>query len=90
MNRLLLPLLLAVCLQLHAQYTYQNLSVHFLEKPNEAKAYTYENLRLYPVYAKDPFRNNFKNVGRYTPLPTAIQQKRCALPRGTKVALLTR
>jgi hypothetical protein len=76
MNRLLLSFLLTLSLQLHAQYTYQNLSVNFLENPDNAKAYTYEKLRLYPVYAKEPFKSNFKNVGHYTPLPTAIQQKK--------------
>ena len=41
-----------------AQYTYDKLQVNFLLTPAEQKSYSYENLRLYPVSA----RENFKRV----------------------------
>ena len=59
-----------------SQYTYQQLNVNFLQKDSEAKVYTYENLRLYPVYAKESFKSHFKNVGKYMPLTEAIQKKK--------------
>ena len=58
------------------QYTYNQLNVNFLEKASDAKTYTYENLRLYPVHAKDGFQKQFKNVGKYMSLPDAIQKKK--------------
>jgi hypothetical protein len=59
-----------------SQYTYKNLQVNFLESNETAKSFTYENLRLYPVYAKDSFRTIFKNVGKYTALQEAIQKNK--------------
>jgi hypothetical protein len=58
------------------QYTYQQLNVNFLQKEPDQKVYTYENLRLYPMYAKETFKSHFKNVGRYMPLTEAIQKKK--------------
>lgn len=72
----LLPLLLAVPFFSNGQYTYQQLNVNFLQKETDAKVYTYENLRLYPVYAKESFKSHFKNVGKYMPLTEAIQKKK--------------
>lgn len=59
-----------------SQYTYKNLQVNFLESNETAKSFTYENLRLYPVYAKDSFKTIFKNVGKYTALQEAIQKNK--------------
>ena len=59
-----------------SQYTYNQLNVNFLEKSADASNYTYENLRLYPVHAKDGFQKQFKNVGKYMSLPDAIQKKK--------------
>lgn len=71
------PLLLAVILALPAfclsQYTYQHLQVNFLETPTAANAYTYKHLRLYPVYAKESFRNQLNGIGKYTSLPDAVR-----------------
>ncbi|HYO23215.1 MAG TPA: DUF6569 family protein [Flavisolibacter sp.] len=67
---LVLPLL---CI---SQYTYQQLNVNFLQKESDATVYTFENLRLYPVYAKENFKSHFKNVGQYMPLTEAIQKKK--------------
>src|SRR4030095_5301569 len=55
-----------------AQYTYKNLEVNFLEKPNEPSAYTYGNLRIYPVRAKESFKKEFAGVGKYMTLKEAI------------------
>jgi hypothetical protein len=55
-----------------AQYTYKNLEVNFLEKPNESSVYTYGNLRIYPVRAKESFKKEFANVGKYMTLKEAI------------------
>lgn len=59
-----------------SQYTYKNLQVNFLESNETAKSFTYENLRLYPVYAKDSFKTIFKNIGKYTALQEAIQKNK--------------
>ena len=67
---LVLPM---VCL---CQYTYKNLQVNFLENAESAKNYTYGNLRLYPVYAKDSFKTVFNNVGKYTALQEAVQKNK--------------
>jgi hypothetical protein len=76
MKRFFFLALLGLSLQSSAQYTYQQLSVNFLEKESDAKAFTYENLRLYPVYAKAGFKTHFKNVGRFMPLTDALAKKK--------------
>lgn len=58
------------------QYTYNNLQVNFLETEDAAKAFTYDNLRLYPVYAKESFTSKFKTLGQYTSLQDALQLKK--------------
>jgi hypothetical protein len=83
---LILPL---TCL---AQYTYNNLQVNYLETPVLAKNYTYQNLRLYPVYAKESFKVQFKNLGKYMSLQEAIQKKKLKItekPGGGSVNNLT-
>ena len=59
-----------------AQYTYKNLDVNFLDKNNAAMSYTYENLRLYPVFAKEGFVNEFKSVGKYMTLQEALEKNK--------------
>jgi ARG and Rhodanese-Phosphatase-superfamily-associated Protein domain len=83
---LILPL---ICL---AQYTYNNLQVNYLEAPALAKNYTYQNLRLYPVYAKESFKAQFKTLGKYMSLQEAIQKKKLKItekPGGGSVNNLT-
>jgi ARG/rhodanese/phosphatase superfamily protein len=58
------------------QYTYQNLHVDFMEHSDGLKVNTYANLRLYPVYATDGFRNIIGSVGPYTSLQEAVQKKK--------------
>ena len=73
-----IPLLCMLALSVPAmcQYTSDKLQVNYLEKSSDAKAYTYENLRLYPVHANDAFRKQFKNVGNYLSLPEAISKNK--------------
>ena len=83
---LILPL---ICL---AQYTYNHLQVNFLETPALTKNYTYQNLRLYPVYAKESFKAQFKTLGKYMSLQEAIQRKKLKItekPGGGSVNNLT-
>jgi len=58
----------------YAQYTYKNLDVNFLEKANEASAFTYGNLRIYPVKARESFKKEFASIGKYMTLQEAIQK----------------
>jgi hypothetical protein len=59
-----------------SQYTYKNLQVNFLDNNETAKSFICQNLRLYPVYAKDSFKTIFKNVGKYMALQEAIQKNK--------------
>ena len=54
-----------------AQYNSKNLTIR-----DEAVQFTYKNLRLYPIYANQAFLDAHKNVGKYTPLQQAIEQKK--------------
>jgi len=58
------------------QYTYQNLQVNYLQTDAALKAYSFENLRLYPVYAKKSFIQTFGTVGKYMPLQEAVEKKK--------------
>lgn len=42
----------------------------------ELKKITYENLRLYPIIARDSFKLTFRNMARFTPLKQALAQKK--------------
>jgi hypothetical protein len=68
----LAAILLAMPFLCFSQYTYKNLSVNFLESKTDAANYTYDNLRLYPIYAKQTFKTEFKSLGKYTTLQQAI------------------
>lgn len=57
------------------------LNEHFLtynKTPDqqELKKYTYENLRLYPIIAKDSFKTVFRNLTKFTPLKQALADKK--------------
>ena len=71
MKKILLAIVVFPCI-CSAQYTYKNLEVNFLEKPNESSGYTYGNLRIYPVRAKESFKKEFAGVGNYVTLKEAI------------------
>jgi hypothetical protein len=74
MKIFLLLLFISCSVFCRAQYTYKNLSVNFLETPAESASYTFENLRLYPVYAKKSFTSQFNTVGKYMSLKDALQK----------------
>jgi len=71
MKKFLLAIVVFPCL-CSAQYTYKNLEVNFLDKANEASVYTFGNLRIYPVRAKENFRKEFASIGKYMTLNEAI------------------
>ncbi len=69
------PLLFITTL-LFAQYDYQHLDVKLDRTNEQLKPYTYENMRIYPIYAKENFTNANKNVGKYTPLNDALAKQK--------------
>lgn len=75
MKKIILVCLQALPLLCLAQYTYKNLAVNY-EDDATAKNYTYKNLRLYPIRAKESFRQEFRQVGKYTPLKEALEKKK--------------
>ena len=75
MKRILPLFLFVLPLFSLAQYTYKNLQVNFADA-NAAKSYEYGNLRLYPVYARPGFTNEFKTVGKYISLQEAIAKNK--------------
>jgi hypothetical protein len=76
MKKILLAGLVAFPTFCLAQYTYENLEVNFLETDAKAKYFTYENLRLYPIKARESFKSRFKNIGKYVPLKQALESKK--------------
>ena len=76
MKRITLASLLVMPFICIAQYTYKNLDVNFLETDKSVKEYTYENLRLYPVYAKEGFKTEFKSLGKYMTLQEALAKNK--------------
>lgn len=76
MKQTILAILLALPFIGLSQYTYKNLQVNYLETGATAQNYTYQNLRLYPVYAKQTFTNEFKSVGKYMTLQDAIAKNK--------------
>ncbi|HEV8285279.1 MAG TPA: DUF6569 family protein [Chitinophagaceae bacterium] len=42
----------------------------------ELKEFTYENLRLYPIIARDSFKLAFRDLTKFTPLKQALDQKK--------------
>ena len=75
MKQILPVILLALPLFSLSQYTYKNLHVNY-DEATIAKNYTYENLRLYPVYANENFKSEFKTVGKYLTLQDAIAKSK--------------
>jgi len=47
--------------------------------PTELKKFTFENLRLYPIIAKDSFKIAFKDLSKFTPLKKALEQKKVVI-----------
>lgn len=65
---------LCITLAGSAQYTYKNLEVNYDYTETQLKNYTYENLRLYPIFAKQSFADTFKRVGKYVSLKDALEK----------------
>lgn len=78
MKKIILVCLQALPLLCLAQYTFKNLTVDY-ESEATAKNFTYKNLRLYPIYAKESFNQQFKHVGKYTPLKEALEKKKVVI-----------
>ncbi len=72
MKKLLLFCCACICLSAAAQYTYKNLEVNFAPSEKEQKNYTHQNLRLYPIKAKQSFTDTFRQVGQYMNLREAL------------------
>ncbi len=66
-----------------SQYTYDKLQVNFLTTEAEAKNFTYENLRLYPIRAKSDFKKQFSDVGKYVSLKEAMEKKKVRIAEKT-------
>jgi len=62
-------------LTLFSQY---KLSRNFLDY-NDNLSYTYENLRLYPIIARDSFKLAFRNLSKFTSLKQALSQKKVVI-----------
>lgn len=76
MKHIYLAILLAHPFIALSQYTYKNLQVNYLETVPSAQSYTFQNLRLYPVHAKQSFTNEFKSIGKYMTLQEAIAKNK--------------
>lgn len=57
----------------YAQYNNDNLKI------KEAVAFTYKNLRLYPVFANQVFLDEHKDISKYTPLQKALTEKKISV-----------
>jgi hypothetical protein len=76
MKSIFLAVLAVMPSLIFAQYIYDKLQVNFLQSADEAKKYTFENLRLYPIRAKDNFKKEFRDVGNYMALKDAMISKK--------------
>jgi len=76
-----LILISCLCLSIAAigQYTYANLDVNINSSEADLKNYTYKNLRLYPIKAKQSFIDTFDRVGKYMSLKEALQKKKVVI-----------
>ena len=73
MNKLLLCLfVVSLTTSVFAQYNSTNLKAEY----GSENSYTYGNLRLYPVRANDVFLALHENIGDYTVLEDAVEEKK--------------
>ena len=56
-------------------FSQYKLSGNFLDY-NKQRSYTYENLRLYPIIARDSFKLVFRGLTKFIPLKQALEQKK--------------
>ena len=73
MKAILTPVLVGfIACSAFAQYNSKNLSI----PAKTENSYTYEHLRIYPIYAAPEFLETFKDVGKYMTLSKALEEKR--------------
>jgi len=60
------------------EYSYKTLDINFNSEP-QSKAYTYKNLRLYPIKAKQEFKQQTRNIANYTSLKEALDKKKIVI-----------
>lgn len=92
MKQLILISCLFLALAGSAQYTYKNLDVNFGYTETQLKNYTYENLRLYPIKAKQSFVDTVGRIGKYMSLKEALEKKKVIITEqlgGASVNTLT-
>jgi hypothetical protein len=75
MLALLLPLISFSQYKLSANHLTYNKTA----STTELKKFSFENLRLYPIIAKDSFKAVFKNLNKFTPLKKALAQKKVVI-----------
>ena len=76
MKKIFLAVMMALPCFAFTQYTYDKLQINFQPANTGQKTLTYANLRLYPIRARDDFKKQFCNVGKYMPLKEAIMKKK--------------
>jgi hypothetical protein len=92
MKKIFLIATVLFCLNGFSQYTFQNLEFKADYSSTEAKNFTYENLRLYPIKAKQSFTDTFSNVGKYMSLKEALAKGKVIITEqlgGATVNVLT-
>ena len=92
MKSLLLICSICMAFTCFSQYTYKNLDVKFAMTETEQKNYTYQNLRLYPILARQSFTDTFKTVGKYMGLKEALTKRKVIIQEqigGAQVNTLT-
>ena len=76
MQRLFTLLALLVPVMLFSQeYSYRTLEFN-LQDEIKLNSFTYKNLRLYPIKAKSTFKEQTKDISRYTSLKEALEKKK--------------
>jgi hypothetical protein len=76
MKQLVFMSCLCICMVASSQYTYKNLAVRFEPSAAELRNYTYENLRLYPIRARQSFTDTFHKVGKFMGLKEALAKRK--------------
>jgi len=65
---------------LYAQFTQKNLEVKLKAQSKKEKEttgfITFQNLRIYPVFAKKEFEEINRDIGNFTPLEEALKSKK--------------
>lgn len=69
---------------LFAQYNTTNLTI-----PENTDAYTYENLRLFPIKANKDFLEAFKNVGKFISLSKALDENKVVITEAVDTSRMT-